>query len=296
MDGYLAFNDGSGLTQVLRPGEDDICVPAIESDNVDVESTSFTISLRSSIEVDLNLASLVRHEKDTEEPVLLPGRISRTETEGDTEEQSILVSDLQPGRRYTFSFTTNDDLIQVGSQVVTLSIPVVMTCSGDVSDDLTGRPKKFKIMQMDGYVMFEFEDNSLCEEAFSFSRSDEVDEFLTDFSKDALSFTSDYFYSSSDPFKGLVTPERQSSDDLRVSQLTVGKEYAYCVRAVKADLYMESPYQAFEERRILTTSASTCGAHKIQWEASIDGLVTTEPSAVRTFHLFFIFLGRFFLV
>ena len=236
--------------------------------------------------MDLNLASLTRHEKDTEEPVLLPGRISRTETEGDPEEQSILVSDLQPGRRYTFSVSTSDDLIEGiegESQETTLSIPVVMTCSGAISDDLTGRPKKLNITQLDGYVMFEFEDNSLCEEAFSFSRSDEVDEFLTDFSKDAVSFTSDYFYSSSAPFGMPVRPERQSSDDLRVSQLAVGKEYAYCVRAVRADHYMDSPYEALEERRILTSSASSCGAHAIHWEASIDGLVTTEPSAVRKF-------------
>jgi hypothetical protein len=260
-------------------------VPAIESGNVDVTSTMFTISLRSSTAVVTTLATLTRLEKDTEEDVPLDGKISVTFNEADPTEQYITVSQLLPGRRYTFRITTTDDLIEVGSKQATLSIPVVTTCSGDKSDDLTGRPRNIKVLQQNGYVMFEFEDNSLCEEAFSFSRTNEVDEFLTDFSKDAESFTSDFFYSSNQPFGMPVKPELESSDDLRISQLEVGRKYAYCVRAVRADHYMDSPFEAVEERRILTTSASACAAHEIEWEASIDGLVTTEPNAVRKWHL-----------
>jgi len=256
-------------------------VNAIESGNVDVASTMFTISLRSNTPLVPASATLTRHEKDTEEDVPLAGKISVASDEANPTEQYITVIDLLPGRRYTFRVTNTDDLIQVRNQQVTLSVPVVMTCSGDKSDDLTGRPRNFKVLQQDGYVMFEFEDNSLCEEAFSFSRSNEVDEFLTDFSKGAESFTSDFFYSSSKPFGMPVKPERESSDDLRISQLEVGRKYAYCVRAVRADHYMDSPFEAVDERRILTSSSSACAAHKIEWEASIDGLVTTEPNAVR---------------
>jgi hypothetical protein len=280
--GFLAFNGGAGLTQILRPGFDDLCVSAIESGSVSATSTTFTVTVMSSVAVNPKSASLSRHEKDKEEEVPSPN-LSVIPIAG---KQYLTVIDLQPGYRYTLTVTIHDDLIQIGDKEQMLAIPIVLTCSGDTSTaDLTGRPRNLKINQKDGHVMFQFQDNSVCEEAFSFTRTNEVDEFLTDFSKDGESFTSDYFFSSSQPFGMPVRPELESSDDLSVSLLEVGKLYSYCVRAVRVDHYMDSPYEGGSERRILTSSASACAAHKIEWEASIDGLVTTEPNAVRKCHL-----------
>lgn len=283
-EGSLAFNDGAGLTQIIRPSSDDICVPAIESGNVAVTSTTFTVTVTSSVAVGrADVISLTRHEKDIEEEVPNPN-LSIIPT-GDSDMQYIAVISLQPGYRYTLKVIVHDDLIAVGEKRQSITVPIVLPCSGDMSTaDFTGRPKNLQIDQRNGHVMFQFKDNSVCEEAFSFTRTNEVDEFLTDFSRDAESFTSDYFFSSSQAHGMVVNPELDSSDDLSVSQLEVGRLYAYCVRAVRADHYMDSPYEGGDERRILTSSASACAAHQIEWEASIDGLVTTEPNAVRKYH------------
>ena len=102
---------------------------------------------------------------------------------------------------------------------------------------------------------------------------------MEDFSKDASSFTSDFYFSGSEPCNTPIRPGLEASDDLSLSNLIVGKRYSYCVRAVKQDHYMDSPYEGGGERRLLTSSESTCGAHTITWEASIHGKVTTEPNA-----------------
>ena len=279
--GFLAFNNDEGLTDVLRPQENDVCVPAIESGNAAVTSHSFTITIKSSKVVDTKRTSLIRHELDKDEPVPITEKISRSVNAREPSMQYILVKDLLPGYRYTIDVEYYDDLLQSGEKTRRLSVPLVTTCTGDnsVTDDLTGRPRNLQVFQRNGYVMYTFQDNSVCEEGFSFSRSDEVGEFLTDFSAAGVSFTNDYYVSPSKPYGGSVEPESSYSDDLSSSQLIVGKRYAYCVRAIRPDHYMESPYESIEERRSLTSSASACAAHTIQWEASIRGLVTTEPNA-----------------
>jgi len=105
------------------------------------------------------------------------------------------------------------------------------------------------------------------------------DEFLRDFAANASSFTSDFYFSASENCFTTIEPGTQASDDLAVSNLEVGKEYSYCVRAVKQGHYMDAPYENSEQRRLLTSSGSSCEAHKIRWEASIHGRVTTIPTA-----------------
>ena len=278
-----AFNNGAGLTQILRPSENDVCVPSIESGSIITTSTSFTITVKSSVAIDTSPASvsLIRHELDLSRTIPLSmGQITSATNQNDSDIQYITIKDLLPGYRYAFTFTFNDDLVEVGDKTTTLEIPVVTTCTGDNSatDDITGRPRNLSIIQQNGFVMFEFIDNSVCEDAFSFSRSEEVDEFLTDFSMAGVSFTNDLYVSSGSGYNTTIPPEMSYSDDLSVSQLTVGEMYAYCVRAVKSDHYMESPFESIEERRSLTSSAAACASHTIQWEASIEGLVTTEPN------------------
>ena len=128
-------------------------------------------------------------------------KISVTSDENDSDEKFIIVKDLQPGYSYTSRFTATDELIEVDSETINFVIPTVMTCTGDESDDgSTGR----LIVQQDGYVMFELKENSMCEESFSITcRTNKVDEFLTEFSLDAESFTINYLFSSSVPY-GIV--------------------------------------------------------------------------------------------
>lgn len=114
--------------------------------------------------------------------------------------------------------------------------------------------------------------------AFSFHRTDKVEEFLSDFSEDAVNFAADYYFSGEEACGTKISPSQQAGDDLSISELEVGKTYSYCVRAV-AEHYMDAPFALTTEDRLLTSSLSTCDAHKILFEAKINGLVTTEPNA-----------------
>lgn len=279
------MNQGSGLTQILRSDENDVCVPAIDSGNIVVTATTLTMIFAGTADVDTTLINLTRHDLDGEVIIEVEDKISVVENaDPNTIEQYVVIADLRPGYRYTITVQYDDNLILdevISEGLETIVVPTVLSCSGDSSTgDLTGRPRNLQILQKSGHVMFEFLDNSLCEEAFSFSRSSEVDEFLTDFTKGGVSFTSDYYYSASQPYESLIKPELEASDDLRLAELEVGKQYAYCVRAIRQDHYMDSPYEGINERRLLTSSQAACAAYTIAWEASIDGLVTTEPNAV----------------
>lgn len=250
-----------------------------------VTATTLTLTFSEEAHVVISSMILTRHDLDGDVPIDTKDKISLLESDSVSTGQYVLVSDLRPGFRYTISMQYTDNHLnryEENSGVLdTIVLPAVLSCSGDSgTSDLTGRPRNLQIKQQDGYVFFEFIDNSLCEEGFSFSRTQEVDEFLTDFTKGGTSFTSDYYYSSSQPYNSLITPEIEASDDLRLSQLEVGRQYAYCVRAIRKDHYMDSPYEGFNDRRLLTSSAAACAAHTIKWEASIDGLVTTESNAV----------------
>lgn len=75
-----------------------------------------------------------------------------------------------------------------------------------------------------------------------------------------------------------ISPENAASDDLRLSRLPVGNVYSYCVRAIKEINYMDLTPNA-EEKRSLTSSSAICATHRIAWESSILGRVTTDPNA-----------------
>ena len=150
------------------------------------------------------------------------------------------------------------------------------------SKDKTGAPKQFRINQDNGHVMFAFQDNSLCENAFSFSRVDEYTnkEFRGDLHDHGVAFSSDFYYSGREECGADVLPMLEASDDLRLSKLIVGEEYAYCVRAINNDHYMDTTDVDSTGRMVtFKSSASVCDTHTIGWEASIHGKVTTEPNA-----------------
>ncbi len=138
-------------------------------------------------------AALLRHEPDEDVSVTLSSkRFSSVDVGTDKEEFSF--SKLQPGFRYTTSLTQTYE-----NEKIQLQCPIVTSCSCDHSTfDRTGRPKDFSVYQMHGHVMFTFRDNSYCEEAFSFTRVDVVDEFMLDATKFASSVTSDFYFSAAD--------------------------------------------------------------------------------------------------
>jgi len=137
------------------------------------------------------------------------------------------------------------------------------TCSCNTSNaDSTGRPIKFEARQENGEITFDFHDNSKCEEYFSFDRRKEG-------SDEKVSFTNDFHYiGSSQCSNDRISPGLEASDSLKFSKLQVGGIYEYSVRA-----------SARNYNLLTQTSDSTTIQHKVSWEASIYGKVTTEPNA-----------------
>lgn len=176
---------------------------------------------------------------------------------------------LNPGRRYLVNFAID--------QFVTFPIVPSCSCQAITGQDQTGRPKDLIITQERGHVLFDFTDNSKCESGFSFSRFEGYAEFVDD-SRRATSFTSDFLYQAPKQCTSRITPETQASDDLTLSRLTVGKVYSYCVRSVREGNYMDIAVNA-QEMRALASSSATCNIHRINWESSMSGIVTTDPDA-----------------
>ena len=193
----------------------------------------------------------------------------------------IRIEGLHPGNRYLFMIDLHTTVGGV-SEYETVSFPIVPSCSCDphINPDKTGRPKDLRINQDKGHVMFTFTDNSRCGTAFSFTRISGFPEFV-DGSAAATSFTSDYYFSS--PVQcslnnAEIDAGTAASDDLQISRLSVGSTYSYCVRAVNQGQYMDLTVSDLEGR-VTSSSAALCSSHSISWEASIDGMITTEPNA-----------------
>jgi len=205
---------------------------------------------------------------DVDVTALLADNQFEFKTGGNT--NTVVISQLRPGYRYIILFPSLRGLTKA------LKLVAVTSCSCDDSKiDDTGRPQDFTIIQDHGHVTFSFRDNSYCEQAFSFTRVDKVEEFLLDFAESAGSFVSDFYFSAAEECYTMISPEREASDNLSLSKLLVGKKYSYCVRAIGEPHYMDAPFSLSTERRLLTSSLSSCDAHYIHWEASIHGKVTT---------------------
>ena len=121
--------------------------------------------------------------------------------------RKLKIEKLRPGHRYDINILNP----------VALSVVGVASCSCDASSpDNTGRPNNFSIRQDGGHVMFEFRDNSHCEEAFSFTRVANVGEFQRDFQEEAVSFVNDFYFSSQTACNAKIDPGRRASDDLLI--------------------------------------------------------------------------------
>ena len=118
--------------------------------------------------------------------------------------RKLTIDKLRAGHRYDI-------------EVKGFSVVGVASCSCDASSpDNTGRPTNFSIRQDGGHVMFQFQDNSYCEEAFSFTRVEKVGEYMRDFQEDAVSFVNDFYFSSQKPCGTDIDPGRKASDDLSI--------------------------------------------------------------------------------
>ena len=270
--GYIAVTHDNSLTQEVANSA--FCVlaqnsPLIKNDSVN-EIPFITITIGSSQTV--SNIELVHTSETFDNPVSI-------ELKGNENvDKKITFTDLVPGQRYLINFDSTKP-----SSVEKISFPIVPSCSCDfqTNPDKSGRPRGLEVTQENGHVEFTFADNSRCETGFSFTRFSGFAEFVDD--RDVVtSFTNDYIFSAPtkcDVDDAEIKPGRISSDDLRISLLPVGSTYTYCVRAVNHQgPYMDTPLSD-DKGRVLSSSAAVCSSHTIFWEASFDGLITTEPNA-----------------
>ena len=169
--------------------------------------TLFPLDINSYTALIFNAGALITTDPDNNEV-----NITLTEGSGgnfnyDKMSRKLKIDKLQAGHRYDIKIGKPTGLTVVG----------VASCSCDtLSPDNTGRPNEFSIKQDGGHVMFEFRDNSHCEEAFSFTRVANVGEFQRDFQEEAVSFVNDFYFSSQTACNAKIDPGRRASDDLLI--------------------------------------------------------------------------------
>ena len=267
VDGYISLETGEQLLQ----GDDDTCQSALESSFISTTRTS--IIYKSTAVTNMKDYILFQRAPANDIEINLFERFSKSSTykaNGDIE-YSYAFSGLEPGHRYNIGFSH----LHANGENRNIRIPAVTSCSACVnSPDKTGPPNNFKLIQDNGHVMFTFDDCLVCEEAYSFTRMS-----YKDGNKIAVSFTRDYFFIPKQAYGAVINPHTEASDNLVRSKLIVGDDYSYCVRAVHPILYMDHPYDHDDTGQTLLSSKDTCVDHKISWEASIHGKITTEPNA-----------------
>lgn len=177
--------------------------------------------------------------------------------------------ELLSGYEYTIEVHPEGDTKAV--QKIVASTHCCCDCDSNIVGDTTGRPIGLKAYQVNGHVMFNFTDNSRCAEAYAFTRSALEDEFFDNSDETRKSvFTPNYaYYPKKKCGKAPVMPGKAASDDLSVSELEVGAAYRYCVRAVAQ----------FYSAGALHSSDENCNIHKVRWQASMSGRITTDPLA-----------------
>lgn len=184
----------------------------------------------------------------------------------------LTLDNLQPGTLYKLT---------VQNYSGSIDVRLVTRCTTNTDTlDQTGMPTDFNILpQLEGKIMVEFHDNSLCENVFTLVRYSEYEEFSESIGN-AVTIASFKVGSESSGDGTTISPGESLHDDLKLSKLTVGHTYIYCIHA-GTDLgsYMPNPYDTSIDSADLNHSEQNCQPYKIRWEASIEGLVTTEPHA-----------------
>ncbi|GFH57847.1 hypothetical protein CTEN210_14323 [Chaetoceros tenuissimus] len=291
-DGFVLKNKDGVLKKYLTADIEDVCIPEIHSDMVKVTTFSATFPLDTNATYNHN--NFETSPAEGEEIVtrgiklemrgadgsfsILPineayrARIERANgsTANDAKVDLELLG-LQPGKLYILTIQYHDGSMQVR---------FVTKCTCDDSSDSTGMPTNFSIKnQDDGRVMFEFNDNSWCENIFTLVRYSAYEEFSQSIGN-IVNIASYKVGSDSSCEEAKISPLEKAMDDQRISKLIVGYTYIYCVQASSdSGSYMPSPYDTRVGSLDLPHSEPNCQPHVIRWEASIDGIVTTEPHA-----------------
>ena len=119
--------------------------------------------------------------------------------------------------------------------------------------DKSGPPRNLAVKQQNGHVFLVFEDNSKCEQAYALER---IDGGVTE------SFAPNFYFFSENACDDVVQPGRGYTDDLSLSELTVGKSYQYCATAV-AEHYMADASGLYSP--FLKGGTQVCKSHIIEW-------------------------------
>ena len=183
-------------------------------------------------------------------------------------------SDLAPGKQYNFELFPEGQNVKSGTtgSVVTRCCCDCVSEQKEITGDTSGRPVQLEVFQQEGHVTFKFSENSQCGDAYAFTRSIVEEEFQgDDDTKRKSSFSGNYYYfaekqCTAGNLGDVVEPGQAVTDNLKTAQLLVGNRYRYCVRAV-ARFYAGESHSSDE----------TCTIHKVRWQASLAGEVTTAP-------------------
>ena len=149
---------------------------------------------------------------------------------------------LIPGRRYDVSvkaFNSAGAEITYNSQLISNTTVTHYSCTDVLrsqAGEWTGMPQNFIITQDQGFVSFQFQAASRCEQGYAFTRQVGIMNGTGAQSVQKSAFTPNYYYlpkvrCDMNP----VVTGRQAADDLSLSKLTVGQTYTYCVRAVNQE-------------------------------------------------------------
>lgn len=256
---------------------DDHCIPQVHStmlhitgNSVEVPLHEETLSGLKKLTSDIKLE--VRNDSRVFVDVQLNGKATLVDVEGKGGHKKLHLTSLLPGKLYMLTMPFHKTFVKV--RFVTRC-----TCNGpDAMREKTGAPTDMKIVeQKKGRVYFSFVDNSLCENVFSFIRYAAFEEFSESLDS-AISFGSLARSSDTKCDREAIVPNEEVFDNLSLSKLIVGKTYVYCVHASSSKgPYMPSPYDSSDLSDDLGHSDASCTPHVVQWEASINGVITTEP-------------------
>lgn len=276
------------LKKYLEVG--DICVPQVHSDMLTImaDSAMFPIHRAGIYE------KLTTDSSSGEEKVTVGLRLQMQKSDDVLEEISDLektskiefingdqstgvpilhLENLSPGKRYILTVKYYESYLSV--EFVT-----ICTCNNlSAAVDKTGAPIGFDIAeQRNGKIYFRFIDNSMCKNAFTFVRYPEYEEFETNLAPTVFSATT--WGADTSCNNEMIELGEEVYENLNLSKLIVGHRYVYCVRATSSTgMYMPNPYDTSETSMNLSFSDASCSPYKIHWEASISGVVTTEPNA-----------------
>ena len=205
-NGFLSSTGGNKLDKV-----DSFCTPCSHSSYIRITHESITLMLpKSHYEISDTTESqfeepqfeepLVKlyHHPDEVKTEINIAEVLFTKYESPVGDYTFVFSELDPSAQYSIDFqlpnTINEPSFHSCSVVTSCSCSSTNNATGVV--ETTGRPTHFEVFQDLGHVSFSFIDNSLCDEAYSFERFDDVNEFMSPFVGKGISFTDDYIHTS----------------------------------------------------------------------------------------------------